>query len=203
MFSFKSIRLPALTGLLLAVFSVQAVATAGNEISLDGTWEIVFDHENIGREAEWQDGTNFSDLKQKREVTVPSAWELIEKDYEGVAFYRREFDVPTEWKDKVVQLQFGAVKSWQYKGQLKSGVSQLLKEKINTRDLQGTYTVFVTMVDTLRNAITRNDYQIEVFSQRQLQVPDTRIAVLDIKVIDSHEYFIVTPDVIIVSCATA
>ena len=109
MFNFESIRLPALAGLLLAVFSVQAVATAGNEISLDGTWEIVFDHENIGREAEWQDGTNFSDLRQKREVTVPSAWELIEKDYEGVAFYRREFDVPTEWKDKVVQLQFGAV----------------------------------------------------------------------------------------------
>jgi hypothetical protein len=109
MFNFKSIRLPALAGLLLAVFSVQAVATTGNEISLDGTWEIVFDHENIGREAEWQDGTNFSDLKQKREVIVPSAWELIEKDYEGVAFYRREFDVPTEWKDKVVQLQFGAV----------------------------------------------------------------------------------------------
>jgi len=109
MFNFKSIRLPALAGLLLAVFSVQAVATTGNEISLDGTWEIVFDHENIGREAEWQDGTNFSDLEQKREVTVPSAWELIEKDYEGVAFYRREFDAPTEWKDKVVQLQFGAV----------------------------------------------------------------------------------------------
>ncbi len=36
-------------------------------------------------------------------------WELFEKDYEGVAFYRRAFTVPKGWQGKVVRLQFDAV----------------------------------------------------------------------------------------------
>ena len=42
-------------------------------------------------------------------IQVPSAWELIKQDYEGVAFYRRTFDVPKAWEGKVVRLHFGAV----------------------------------------------------------------------------------------------
>ena len=33
----------------------------------------------------------------------------MEKDYEGVAFYRRTFKAPAHWKGKVVRLQFDAV----------------------------------------------------------------------------------------------
>ena len=40
---------------------------------------------------------------------MPSCWELIEQDYEGVAFYRRTFQVPASWAGKTVRLQFDAV----------------------------------------------------------------------------------------------
>ena len=91
-----------------------AATTAGAEpahatLSLDGTWQIVFDHENEGREADWHEDAVFQELDARRDIAVPSAWELIEQDYEGVAFYRHEFDVPADWKDRVVRLQFGAV----------------------------------------------------------------------------------------------
>ena len=62
--------------------------------SIDGTWQIVFDGKNEGRENEWFRRKTFPQ-KQRREITVPSCWELVEKDYEGVAFYRRTFKVPT------------------------------------------------------------------------------------------------------------
>jgi len=77
--------------------------------SLDGTWEIIFDPENTGRDAGWYKDKVFSAQSTKRNITVPSCWEEIEKDYEGVAFYRRKFKVPASWEGKVVHLNFDAV----------------------------------------------------------------------------------------------
>ena len=77
--------------------------------SLDGKWEIAFDAKNVGQKANWRSDAVFAKLEDRRQIAVPSAWELIEKDYEGVAFYRHEFEVPAGWSDKVVRLQFGAV----------------------------------------------------------------------------------------------
>ncbi len=90
---------------LLFLGSVHASETQ----SLDGIWKIALDSENIGREAEWHKGNVFRGLENQREISVPSCWELIEKDYEGVAFYRRPFEVSKDWKGKVVRLQFDAV----------------------------------------------------------------------------------------------
>lgn len=98
----KSILLPFL--LLMTQLNF-----AQKEISLNGDWEIVFDHDNEGAESLWHQNEVFQKLDEKRKIKVPSSWELIEKDYEGVAFYRYAFDVPKEWKGKVVRLQFGAV----------------------------------------------------------------------------------------------
>jgi len=78
-------------------------------VSLDGTWEIIFDPENAGRDADWHKNEVFSAHNAKRNITVPSCWEEIEKDYEGVAFYRRKFKVPANWEGKVVHLNFDAV----------------------------------------------------------------------------------------------
>jgi len=78
-------------------------------ISLDGTWEIVFDPENKGREAGWHRQEAFSSIAGRRDIEVPSCWELTEKDYEGVAFYRRTFNVPASWEGKVIRLHFDAV----------------------------------------------------------------------------------------------
>ncbi|MEM9227847.1 MAG: sugar-binding domain-containing protein, partial [Verrucomicrobiota bacterium] len=77
--------------------------------SLDGEWEIVFDPANEGREQNWSEEAVFSQLEARRPIEVPSSWELIEKDYEGVAFYGHTFFVPESWKGKVIYLQFDAV----------------------------------------------------------------------------------------------
>lgn len=76
--------------------------------SLDGPWQIVFDTPNEGGAKQWVREENFP-REQGREIAVPSCWELLEKDYEGVAFYRRTFTVPNRWQGKVVRLQFDAV----------------------------------------------------------------------------------------------
>jgi len=84
-------------------------ASVPQTLSLDGTWEILFDPDNKGREGEWHKDKAFSSAPGRRKIAVPSCWEEIEKDYEGVAFYRRTFKVPAAWEGKVVRLQFGAV----------------------------------------------------------------------------------------------
>ena len=90
--------------------SVASDADTTREVkSLDGTWEIIFDHDNIGRAADWHTDAVFSAQHVKRTIEVPGAWERIEKDYEGVAFYRRQFQVPLHWQGKIVHLHFDAV----------------------------------------------------------------------------------------------
>ena len=76
--------------------------------SLDGTWRIVFDANNEGREKQWGRDKQFP-KDQQREIIVSSCGELTEKDYEDVAFSRRTFKVPETWKKKVVHLRFEAV----------------------------------------------------------------------------------------------
>ena len=96
-----------ITSLLLS-FGIVCSQEQG-EISLDENWEIVFDHQNEGAKAAWHKNEVFQSLKNIKKIKIPSSWETIEQDYEGVAFYRYAFDVPENWKDKVVRLQFDAV----------------------------------------------------------------------------------------------
>jgi len=91
-----------------SAFAAEAPSVPGS-LSLDGTWEIVFDPENKGREGEWHLDKAFTAAKGRRKIAVPSCWEETEKDYEGVAFYRRTFTVPAEWEGKVIRLHFDAV----------------------------------------------------------------------------------------------
>ncbi len=77
--------------------------------ALNGNWEIIFDHENEGRAKGWQVADSFEMAAAREAISVPSSWELIEKDYEGVAFYRKQFKVPESWEGRVVRLHFDAV----------------------------------------------------------------------------------------------
>lgn len=97
-----------LLGLPVTSSTASAPAGATESQSLDGPWQIVFDPANEGGAKQWVRGENFP-REQGREIAVPSCWELFEKDYEGVAFYRRAFTVPKGWQGKVVRLQFDAV----------------------------------------------------------------------------------------------
>ena len=84
-------------------------APGRQQLSLDGAWEIVFDPDNVGREADWHQERVFSSRADRREIRVPSCWEEIEQDYEGVAFYSRRFSVPELWQGKTIRLHFAAV----------------------------------------------------------------------------------------------
>jgi hypothetical protein len=93
----KCIILVVVTLLQLSYFDCSV--SAGREVtanarqvqSLDGRWEIIFDHKNEGREGQWHRQEVFAAHVNRRDISVPSCWEEIEKDYEGVSFYRRTF----------------------------------------------------------------------------------------------------------------
>lgn len=81
------------SGFVSVAFVVAALSGAGDlarldalepscpdRILLDGTWEILFDPENKGREAAWQRNETYSSIAGRRTIQVPSCWEEIEKD---------------------------------------------------------------------------------------------------------------------------
>lgn len=101
-------RLWLLAGAAVLFFPLFGNAQSAQVQSLDGAWEIVFDPQNEGRQEQWVHNEHFP-VGRKQAISVPSCWELAAKDYEGVAFYRRTFKVPADWRGKVVRLHFDAV----------------------------------------------------------------------------------------------
>jgi len=97
--------------ILVTVFntSVQAQQKHANTLSLDGDWQIIFDKTNISRSKKLYKNKQFLAQKNIRTIQVPSVWELEEKDYEGVAVYRRTFKAPKKWQDKITHISFDAV----------------------------------------------------------------------------------------------
>jgi hypothetical protein len=95
----------------LIVFAASVLARAAESpratTSLDGEWRIVFDRTDEGRGNEWWKAGAL-EMQPPRTIQVPSCWEEIEKDYEGVAWYQRKFSAPAEWKGRAVRLQFDA-----------------------------------------------------------------------------------------------
>ena len=101
-------RVHLLTVAVTLCFALVGRAEERQVQSLDGTWRIVFDRNNEGREKQWVREEHFP-REQAREIAVPACWELMEKDYEGVGVYARRFKVPGSWQGKAVRLQFDAV----------------------------------------------------------------------------------------------
>lgn len=79
--------------------------------NLNGVWEFAFDPGDIGIKEGWfaPDAQPFP-----LRIVVPFPWEsrlsgIGRTDYKGVAWYRRTFIVPKDWKGRRVWLCFGAV----------------------------------------------------------------------------------------------
>ncbi|MCX8211922.1 MAG: hypothetical protein OTI34_12790, partial [Lewinella sp.] len=85
---------------LLFFLLLPSLILAQEELVLDATWEIIFDENNEGKNADWVTDAGFRANTDRRPIAVPSVWETIEKDYEGVAIYRHDFDMPEDWKGK-------------------------------------------------------------------------------------------------------
>ena len=83
-----------------SLLSAQANDTIDN-ISLNGKWAILFDQENRGGVEKWHLKRVFEKQKEVSDIQVPSHWETIKKDFEGVVFYKKSFRVPESWNEGV------------------------------------------------------------------------------------------------------
>jgi hypothetical protein len=72
-------------------------------VSLNGTWDLAFDPENVGKPRRW-----FARFPRSVKMQVPGVWELIRPGYDGVGWYRRSFDAPPTWMEKTVRVRFMA-----------------------------------------------------------------------------------------------
>ncbi len=78
--------------------------------SLNGVWEFQFDPQDTGLQQNWHSLPK----PYERTIRVPFAWEsrlsgIGDTQYKGVAWYRREFSVPENWRGRRIWLCFGAV----------------------------------------------------------------------------------------------
>ena len=71
------------------------------ETSLNGTWRIYWDEDRGGADYE-------KTRDEGVDIVVPSVWEEIRPEYDGVAWYAREFEV-ADIADRAVRLRFDAV----------------------------------------------------------------------------------------------
>ena len=80
------------------------------EVSLDGRWLFRTDPDRRGEAAGWH-GADLVDTSDWEGVAVPSTWQVAEKtaDYLGEGWYRRGFEVPEDWRGRVVRIEFEAV----------------------------------------------------------------------------------------------
>jgi len=100
----------ALLAILIIGLQISCNAQNNNDtaqLSLDGTWDIIFDDENQAIEQQWYLDENFEQQDFKN-ITVPSCWEELEKNYEGAGVYRTKFSIPNNWNNKIITLNFEA-----------------------------------------------------------------------------------------------
>jgi len=84
----------------------------GNWINLNGEWDFSFDDADIGLKERWykrENSTNFD-----RKIIVPFCFQsklsgIEDKSFHEVIWYRRVFEIPKQFKNKKVQLHFGAI----------------------------------------------------------------------------------------------
>lgn len=78
-------------------------------INLNGQWQFDYDDENIGLTEKWFETGNLT-----KQITVPFSYTselsgINEQDFHDLVWYKRKFDIPTEWEEKRLLLHFGAV----------------------------------------------------------------------------------------------
>ncbi len=125
-----------------------------NQMSLNGTWEILFDSENAGQKGKWYLDENFNLQPEIRRIEVPSCWEEIEEDYEGVAFYRKKFIVSDSWSDKIIDINF---KASNYK-------TEVWINNLAVGVHEGGYTPFCFRIDNLIKVGEENTLTVRVVS---------------------------------------
>lgn len=80
-------------------------------LNLNGKWLFGFDDKNIGLKDKWY-------LNQEKQfglkIEVPFVFQselsgINQQEFHDIVWYQRDFEIPREWKDKFLYLNFGAV----------------------------------------------------------------------------------------------
>lgn len=86
-------------------------------LNLNGEWGFAFDDEILGSKEKWYE----SNAVFNKKINVPFAYQtklsgINDPGFHDTVWYRREFTVPEQWKNKRIILHFGAVdyRSWVY-----------------------------------------------------------------------------------------
>ena len=125
-------------------------------IPLSGEWSFSVDRENDGKQQGWAD-PGFNDSSWTT-VQVPHTWNVMPdySEYEGFAWYRRAFTIPSESRNAHLRLRFEAVfylaRVWlngQYLGQHEGGYTAF-EFDITSIVKPGIKNVIAVQVDNLR-----------------------------------------------------
>jgi beta-galactosidase len=83
--------------------------TVREAVSLCGEWWFRTDPGAAGEQQHWYEA--HQPTSSWRRVNVPHTWQVDSgfTDYRGVAWYLRTFDVPRDWQDAAIRLEFEAV----------------------------------------------------------------------------------------------
>lgn len=78
-------------------------------INLNGTWSCAFDWSRSGEAKDWKNASSF-----ENQITVPYCPEsklsgIGMTDFIEMMWYQRKIDIPSEWQDKQILLNFGGV----------------------------------------------------------------------------------------------
>ena len=79
-------------------------------VSLNGRWQFRFHQENAGQTNGWCKPSSPTS-NDWRSVDVPHTWPIRQDsaEYFGTAWYRRAFEVPKQWSNRIVRIEFEAV----------------------------------------------------------------------------------------------
>ena len=86
--------------------------TAGQQtrrVSLNGLWQFHLDSDKVGQTNGWYQQNQPADAWQ--DVIVPHTWQVGQEsaEYFGTAWYRRLVEVPRDWRDQTVRIEFEGV----------------------------------------------------------------------------------------------
>ena len=126
-------------------------------LPLSGEWRFSIDRRKVGEKQQWY-GAEFDDGEWPL-VNVPHTWNVMPgyTDYEGLAWYRKSFSIPTAAKDARLSLHFEAVfylaRVWmngQFVGQHEGGYTPFDFD-VSQVALAGQLNTLAVQVDNLRS----------------------------------------------------
>jgi beta-glucuronidase len=97
---------------VVSLFIVNAVLAQRDTISLNSDWQFLVDKKAEGLSGKWFEHL----LPNAKTVSLPHTWNIEQENQQhyGWGWYQKKLQVPVSWKNKNVEIQFGAVNHTSY-----------------------------------------------------------------------------------------